>query len=198
MKRVFGKCRSYLLKTIAMCVGYIFYNRRYLKGNEFDKKTYSSGWKFVMHDVFYQKIIGIQRNIPFPVAPWCQVVGWENIEFDLNTVGIFQRPGCYFQASGAKIKIGEGTYLAGGIGIITANHNIYNLKEHLPGKDVVIGKNCWIGMNSVILPGVVLGDHTVVGAGSIVTKPFEDGYCVIAGNPAKVIRTLDKEKFNEG
>ena len=52
-------------------------------------------------------------------------------------------------------------------------------------------------MNSVILPGVVLGDHTVVGAGSIVTKSFEDGYCVIAGNPAKVIRTLDKEKFNE-
>lgn len=43
-------------------------------------------------------------------------------------------------------------------------------------------------MNSVILPGVVLGEHTVVGAGSIVTKSFSEGYCVIAGNPAKIIK----------
>jgi acetyltransferase-like isoleucine patch superfamily enzyme len=49
-------------------------------------------------------------------------------------------------------------------------------------------------MNSVILPGVELGDFTVVGAGSVVTKSFKDGYCVIAGNPAKVIRLLEKEK----
>ena len=45
-------------------------------------------------------------------------------------------------------------------------------------------------MNSVILPGVVLGEHTVVGAGSIVTKSFPEGYCVIAGNPAKIIRKI--------
>jgi carbonic anhydrase/acetyltransferase-like protein (isoleucine patch superfamily) len=50
-------------------------------------------------------------------------------------------------------------------------------------------------MNSIILPGVVLGIRTIVGAGSVVTKSFPDGYCVIAGNPAKIIKTLDKEKF---
>jgi len=49
-------------------------------------------------------------------------------------------------------------------------------------------------MNAVILPGVVLGDFTIVGAGAIVTKSFPEGYCVIAGNPAKVIRQLDPTK----
>ena len=46
-------------------------------------------------------------------------------------------------------------------------------------------------MNSVILPEVTLGDYTIVGAGSIVTKSFTKGNCVIAGNPAKVIKELN-------
>ena len=54
---------------------------------------------------------------------------------------------------------------------------------------VTIGKNCFIGCNALILKGVVLGDNCVVGAGSVVTGQFEDN-CVIAGNPARVIRTL--------
>ena len=58
---------------------------------------------------------------------------------------------------------------------------------------VSIGKYCWIGMGSIILPNVNLGDFTIVGAGSVVTKSFS-GYCVIAGNPAKLIRKLDKNK----
>lgn len=48
-------------------------------------------------------------------------------------------------------------------------------------------------MNSVILPDVTLGDHTVVGAGSVVTKSFPDGYCVIVGNPARKLRDLPAE-----
>jgi acetyltransferase-like isoleucine patch superfamily enzyme len=49
-------------------------------------------------------------------------------------------------------------------------------------------------MNAVILPGVVLGDHTIVGAGAVVTKSFPEGYCIIAGVPAKVIKTIDKDR----
>ena len=47
----------------------------------------------------------------------------------------------------------------------------------------------------MILPGVHLGPRTVVGAGSVVTKSFPDGFCVVAGNPAKLVRKLDKERF---
>lgn len=54
----------------------------------------------------------------------------------------------------------------------------------------MIGDKCWIGMNAMVLPGVVLSKGTIFGAGSVVTKSFEQGNCVIAGNPAKIIKTL--------
>lgn len=59
----------------------------------------------------------------------------------------------------------------------------------------MIGRNCWIGMNAVILPGVKLGDYTIVGAGAVVTHSFPEGYCVIGGVPAKKIKDLDKDKI---
>jgi acetyltransferase-like isoleucine patch superfamily enzyme len=51
----------------------------------------------------------------------------------------------------------------------------------------LIGKNCWIGSNAVILPGVELGDNVIVGAGAVVTKSFPENLKV-AGVPAKVIQ----------
>lgn len=76
------------------------------------------------------------------------------------------------------------------MGIITQNHDPQNPNKHLPAKEVVIGDNCWIGMNAVILPGVHLGDHITVDAGAVVTHSFE-GNCVIAGNPARIIKKFD-------
>ena len=81
--------------------------------------------------------------------------------------------GCYFQTLGGKIVIGKGTYIARNVGIITSNHDVNDPDNHIEGKDVV------------------LGDHTTVGAGSVVTKSFEKGYCVIAGNPARIIRKIE-------
>jgi acetyltransferase-like isoleucine patch superfamily enzyme len=48
-------------------------------------------------------------------------------------------------------------------------------------------------MNAVVLPNVILGDYTIVAAGAVVTKSYEHGYCVIGGNPARVIKHLVKE-----
>ena len=79
------------------------------------------------------------------------------------------------------------------VGLITANHSLEDLDKHQEGKPIVLGKSNWIGMNSVILPGVILGDNTVVGAGSVVTHSFPEGNCVIAGAPAKKIRKLEKK-----
>lgn len=61
--------------------------------------------------------------------------------------------------------------------------------ELIPGREIHIGKNCFIGCNSIILKGTVLGDGCVVGAGAVVAGKFDDN-CVIAGNPAKVIKRL--------
>lgn len=64
------------------------------------------------------------------------------------------------------------------------------LADLIPTKEIHIGKNCFIGCNSIILKGTVLGDGCVVGAGAVVAGKFEDN-CVIAGNPARVIRKLE-------
>mgnify|MGYP002627478778 FL=1 len=53
--------------------------------------------------------------------------------------------------------------------------------------DTYIGNNVIVGINSIILPGVRVGSHVVIGAGSVVTKDVPD-HCIVAGNPAKVIR----------
>jgi acetyltransferase-like isoleucine patch superfamily enzyme len=115
----------------------------------------------------------------------CRVDYPENIE-GLPACSSF---GCFFQAVG-KIKMGSNCWFAQNSCIITSNHDFDNIAINAPPKPITIGNDCWIGANAVILPGVVLGNHTIVGAGSIVTKSFPEGHCVIAGNPAKTIRRL--------
>lgn len=122
-----------------------------------------------------------------------RIVGSQNIIFDYHDLNNFMVDGFYYQAPNAKILIGYGTYIASNVGLITQNHDINNLDNHSEGKDIVIGKKCWIGMNSVILPGVILGDNTIVGAGSVVTKKFEEGNVIIAGVPAKIVRYINNE-----
>lgn len=182
-----GLCKKFGAQFVGIC----FYKCKYLRGKEFSSYKYTSGWRYVMECFFVQKILGYQRHIPYPVSFRMQVMNWENIHFHVDDISNFQKVGSYFQAAAdAHIYIGHGTCIAANVGIITANHDLNDLSKAAPGKDVNIAENCWIGMNSVILPGVTLGPHTIVGAGSIVTKSFPEGNCIIAGNPAKIIRKL--------
>ena len=62
---------------------------------------------------------------------------------------------------------------------------------------VIIGNDVWIGINALILSGITIGDGAIIGAQSVVTKDVEP-YTIVAGNPAKVIRTrFDNETINE-
>ena len=101
------------------------------------------------------------------------------------------KPGVYIQNFN-HVYIGDNVRIAPGVKIISRNHNVQDVSRHDEYKDIHIENNCWIGANTVILPGITLGENTIVGAGSVVTKSFVDGYCIIAGNPAKLIRKLDK------
>lgn len=179
-------------RLIAVVIGCIFYDPKYLKGRYFGKE-YGKGWSWVMKNWFMQKVIGINRQVPFPVDFRMKVGNWKNIEFDPDNLNIFQKIGNYYQGTGAKIIIGKNTWIANGVALITANHDLENLDVHSKAADVVLGEECWIGSNAVILPGVRLGVHTVVGAGAVVTKSFEEGWCVIGGVPAKKIKDIAHE-----
>jgi acetyltransferase-like isoleucine patch superfamily enzyme len=141
--------------------------------------------------IFFQKILGINRNVKWQVHFTSIVVNPENVVIGVET-SPGMMPGCYIQGMG-KIYIGDYSQIAANVGIISSNHDLYDTTKHIYST-VKIGKYCWIGMNSVILPGVELGDFTIVGAGSVVTKSFTEGYCVIGGNPARIIKILDKDK----
>lgn len=141
---------------------------------------------------FLQKVIGFNRNVYWPVHFSSLVTNYRNIFAGVETCPGYM-PGCYIQGIG-KIIIGDYTQISANVGIISANHELYDNRKHTTPTTVKIGRYCWIGMNAMILPGVELGDYTIVGAGSVVTKSFPDGYCVIAGNPAKSIKQLDRKQ----
>lgn len=105
------------------------------------------------------------------------------------------RPGAYFGGLGT-IRIGDYVRMGPNCGILSSNHDLYNRDINIP-EPVVIGDYCWIGMNSVIMPGVTLGPSVIVGGGSIVTHSFPEGFVVIAGNPARIIRYLDKDRVEK-
>ena len=169
-------------------IGRIFYPPPIYNSRWFNKIT-SQGWEWAAKGLIHQKLLGTNSKAWWPVNRHQRIVNPGNISFHVDDINNFQMPGTYFQAFG-KINIGRGSYIAQNVGIITANHNLHDLDSHSQPRDVNIGEKCWIGMNSVVLPGVTLGPHTIVGAGSVVTKSFPKGNCVIAGNPAKIIRHL--------
>ena len=181
-KIIYGKVSGIVLKSVLSLV----YKKEYLNGKYFDEKRMGFWWGIRS----FPYIIGMHRQgVYWPVSHQCNIIGGDKIKFDNSSLNVFQNSGCYFQGF-ENITIGKNVWIAQNVGIITANHDLKNPDLHTPGKPIVIGDKCWIGMNSVILPGVVLGENTIVGAGSVVTKSFQEGHCVIAGNPAKLIKQL--------
>lgn len=139
--------------------------------------------------MFMQKILGFNRKAYWPVYFTSKVSGSEFIKCGIETCPGYM-PGCYIQGFGG-IYIDDYTQIGPNVGLISANHNVFDNREEAFKGPIKIGKYCWIGMNSVILPGVELGDFTIVAAGSVVTKSFIEGYVVIGGIPAKAIKSID-------
>ncbi|WP_341875762.1 acyltransferase [Defluviitalea saccharophila] len=159
------------------------------------KMTKNTAAPITFANLFYQKILGINRHAYWPVHFTSKVTCPHNIRIGIGTAPGLS-PHCYIQGING-IEIGNYTIIASGVGIISANHSIYEYTKHEKCRPIKIGKYCWIGMNAVILPGVHLGDHVVVAAGSVVNKSFPEGYCVLAGVPAKIVKTISKDKVVE-
>lgn len=134
---------------------------------------------------FFQKILRINAEVPFMVHYTSTVS--KTVFLGKGVAQYFANSGgCYVQGIN-KIYIGDYTIFAPGVKIISANHDKKDYHSHDKSiSPIKIGKNCWLGANSVILPGVELGDNVIVGAGAVVTKSFPDNV-ILGGVPAKVI-----------
>jgi len=82
------------------------------------------------------------------------------------------------------VHIGENTVITPGVHVLTHDY----VRGDGTFCDTCIGNNVFIGINSIIMPGVTIADNIIIGSGSVVTKDFLESYCIIAGNPAKVIK----------
>ncbi|MFL9844954.1 acyltransferase [Flavobacterium rhizosphaerae] len=95
------------------------------------------------------------------------------------------------------IKIGENCWISSNCGISSYNHVINSdnrfrdkNQDKYYSKPVIIGNNVWVGMNSCILPGITIGDNSVIGSGSVVTKDVPSNE-IWVGNPARMIKKID-------
>jgi acetyltransferase-like isoleucine patch superfamily enzyme len=107
------------------------------------------------------------------------------------TIGknVFFNTGCSFQDRGG-ISIGDGTMLGMNVTIATLNHGLpLDTRNVTYPSPVIIGENVWIGSNVTILPGVTIGDNSVVAAGAVVPKDVPEN-TVVAGVPAKELKKI--------
>lgn len=96
----------------------------------------------------------------------------------------------------AKVKIGDRVLFGPNVQLYGPGHPLDPvIRNGVNGPEfrlpITIGNDVWLGGGAIILPGVTIGDGSVVGAGAVVTKDVEP-MVVVAGNPAKVVKRIQK------
>jgi acetyltransferase-like isoleucine patch superfamily enzyme len=160
----------------------------------FFRKTRSDECPVTLTHWFNQKVLGYNKLAYWPMHPSSQVSYTQKILIGKNVNPGYQF-GCFIHGVNG-ITIGDYTSIAPNVGIMSGNHDPLDLRIQVKANPIHIGSYCWIGMNSMILANVILGDFTIVAAGAVVTKSFEEGYCIIGGNPARIIKKLDPTLCN--
>ena len=141
------------------------------------------------------KLLGIKHGKRIYIEPPFRCDYGKHIEIGEN---FYANSGCII-LDVAKVKIGDNVQFGPNVAIITAGHPVHHEIRNTGyeyGISITVGNNVWIGANAVVLPGVHIGDNTVIGAGSVVTKDIPSGV-VAAGNPCKPIKDItdDDKRF---
>nr|WP_262365996.1 acyltransferase [Bacillus sp. E214] len=159
--------------------------------------------------IFLKKLLAISKKMNTFVQHYelkqrfetCKFFGDISItdltKFNLGQYSCLKK--CYIDSSGG-VSIGD--YFHPGINLtIWSSDHIYN-NEYIPfdykniTKEVIIKDFVWIGADVTILPGVTVNEGAIIGAGAVVTKDVPQ-YAIVAGNPAKIIKYRDIDKFIE-
>ncbi|WP_033542021.1 DapH/DapD/GlmU-related protein [Planococcus sp. CAU13] len=135
----------------------------------------------------FSRLIGKPVDSTFALFPPFYTDCGKNIKIGKN---VFINSGCRFQDQGG-ITIGDGALIGHNAVLATLNHDIDPEKRgNMHPAPITIGKNVWIGANATIVPGVEIGDGSIIAAGAVVTQNVPAN--VIAGGvPAKVIKKIE-------
>lgn len=140
------------------------------------------------------RIIGIKAAYNAKILADCDILG-SNLHLGKRA---FINRRCYFDLKG-RVTIEDNVGIGHGVTFITSDHKIgpennragHIVKGCIHSQDITLKTGSWVGANVTIMPGVIIGKGTVVATGSIVTKDVPDNV-IVAGIPAKIIKTLEK------
>lgn len=135
---------------------------------------------------YFALITGTDKNETLNLVPPFYTDFGKNIRIGKD---VFINNCCTFMDRGG-ITIGDNAFIGPQSRLITENHGLSpDERRSMINKPIVLENNVWIGAGATVLPGVTIGENSVVGAGAVVTKDVPKN-TVVAGNPAKKIRSL--------
>lgn len=152
---------------------------------------------FIVNWVFH-KILRINNRFPYLVHFTNKIASAQNVKligdgFNAQKC-LFLNANIYLGASNG-ISIHNSCIIANSVKIISGNHDFFDFdKESVREKPIRIDKKCWLGAGSIILPGIHLKESTIVGAGAVVTKSFDQSHIILVGNPARILKKIPENE----
>ena len=180
MKRLIKRMANYFDDTILRSIvkfTYPAYKRQ--------RFGYLKNYQLLSKFFFFQKIIGFNRSVPWPVDRKSTIIGWQFIKKGI-CCDPGDNPGIFINATGG-LKLGNNVNIGPNTVIVTSNHNKYDHRKVTDVKGVVIGNNVWIGGNCTIVAGVTIGDEVTIGAGCVITKDIPPKCTVLINNEVSLI-----------
>jgi bifunctional N-acetylglucosamine-1-phosphate-uridyltransferase/glucosamine-1-phosphate-acetyltransferase GlmU-like protein len=171
--------KKLILGIVITPLNHLFFPK-WMKKQKFDNQL------LIFKCGFSQKILRRNSHVSWPVNRTSEIKSPENIDPGSRAPGLSLC--CYIDGRNG-IRIGDNVWIGPRVSLISMNHDDKDYSKFVKDKPIIIGDNCLLTANSVILPGVELGANTIVASGAIVSKSFPEGNVVLGGIPAKVIKT---------
>jgi len=172
-----------------------------MKKTENKKITYTKAQGIPPKNRLMMALFLLKFPLIFPPFKWlvrrflkhCENVdfypGFTSLYGNIHAKNVFLGDTVFFDY--APVYIGEKTMFSYDNMVITSSHQYKSDITVTEAEPIYIGKNVWISTRCIILGGVKIGDNTVIGSGSVVTHNIPAN-CLVAGNPARVIRQINK------
>jgi acetyltransferase-like isoleucine patch superfamily enzyme len=203
---VIGLCQDSAMRDLVRQLAEHRRKRNFFEPHARRRNEWRTKWEFMRRDCYctwpmYGPVLKplregrfqVGRHTTFFAGTWISVPGDARLEIGHHSYVSF---GATIHSYG-YIKIGNYTGIGIGSFLSDATHVIDDPEIPIPeqgmtaSEPIIIGDHVWIGVRSVILPGVTIGDHAIVSVHSVVNRDVEP-YTVVAGSPARLVRRLDK------